>query len=727
MGRRKIELKPEDAARLLTDHVLRKAYPEAEELLGKGVKLDFLLRVEGDGGEDVKVRTVLHSAVEACNTEAIEWLASKNANANIPMERGATVLHWCVANDKVGVLRAICDAGFKAIDLAKRNAAGLTPTQLAISLKNVEVARVLLNAGAKHDFNEKNYEEPPRPEGEEDEAPGDGTAGMPRGREPAAYLSQPLAAFNQLQYACCEGDLELLDTLHELGCSPFQRTDMGDTLLHVAVAHRKWASVDWLVEKGVPLAAHNTNGHSVLSVLVQDRAPMEDLQALKERGLDANDTDRDGTPVIYHAIANNDIDTTSFLLDLGATITATDRLGNTAAHVAAQLDAPDIITKLTLLDEKKNGEFNINVENKQGGTPLHTACQLDKHETAAFILTCRNVNQNVQNRKGATPLHVASRYGARQSAEILLSKNVEKTDDVVQKKPPPKGKKDAQPAEEARKTELEIEDSEGNTALQVAMEQNQPEVVKVLIAHHVSVKRSSKKHGTLLHQSIHAGTVDITMSLLEGGASVHERDQDDMTPLHVAVSNGCASTVKLLLKQGAGIGPQDEPTGSTPLHVAAKLGMDEITSLLIEHGADIEVRDHRCMTPLHYASERGSIPTMAILFSSGADPNVVDINKRSALHHAAAHNHKDAVQTLLDHGADVHVHDKDRWAPMHVCAASGAVECAKLLIAAGAKINEPDTSERIPLILASENSRVQMARLLVSSWIQHKAKLKTAA
>ncbi len=61
-------------------------------------------------------------------------------------------------------------------------------------------------------------------------------------------------------------------------------------------------------------------------------------------------------------------------------------------------------------------------------------------------------------------------------------------------------------------------------------------------------------------------------------------------PLHTAVHNQDAYTVKVLLQQGADVNEQNL-SGWTPLMRAAYAGNVTITKLLLEHGADPHIKN----------------------------------------------------------------------------------------------------------------------------------------
>ena len=93
--------------------------------------------------------------------------------------------------------------------------------------------------------------------------------------------------------------------------------------------------------------------------------------------------------------------------------------------------------------------------------------------------------------------------------------------------------------------------------------------------------------------SIHQATIDGEIALirreLSNGANVNEKNEDGLTPLHLAVKSGHKRIVELLIAKGAGVNAKFEG-GGTPLHGAAWNSRKEIVELLIAKGADVNAK-----------------------------------------------------------------------------------------------------------------------------------------
>ena len=152
--------------------------------------------------------------------------------------------------------------------------------------------------------------------------------------------------------------------------------------------------------------------------------------------------------------------------------------------------------------------------------------------------------------------------------------------------------------------------------------------------------------------------------LLDLGADVNARDENQRTPLHRA---RCAAMVKLLLDHGADVNARDVEQ-QTPLHRARSTAM---VKLLLDHGADASVRDIEQRSPLHVAEGEAMVK---LLLGQGA-PRL----------HAAALLVLQRVKRSL------------RW----IRASALWRKCRMLAVAVATRIREPIPSEILFRMLTS--------------------------
>jgi len=111
-----------------------------------------------------------------------------------------------------------------------------------------------------------------------------------------------------------------------------------------------------------------------------------------------------------------------------------------------------------------------------------------------------------------------------------------------------------------------------------------------------------------------ASTVDAARALLEAGADVSARSQNDfwVLPLHSAASGAHAEIVELLLAAGAKADPRQRH-GWTPLHAAAQNNDARSLEALLAAGADPALRNDDGKSAADVARDAGHLELAASL------------------------------------------------------------------------------------------------------------------
>jgi ankyrin repeat protein len=215
-----------------------------------------------------------------------------------------------------------------------------------------------------------------------------------------------------------------------------------------------------------------------------------------------------------------------------------------------------------------------------------------------------------------------------------------------------------------------------------------------------------------LARLIAAGDVEGVRTAVESsagllGRTVERAGQGGWTPLHVAVAEGRAEVVRVLVAAGADLTARTEHH-RTALHVALEFSPG-LVPLLLELGAVLdapsaaylddvdrltaELDDGAPLSDrasgvdlLSWAALGGAAATAELLLARGADAN------GGALHAAASGSRLALVRLLLDAGADVDRREPHTGrAPLHAAVAAGpdgdSPEIVRVLLAAGADVN----------------------------------------
>lgn len=145
-------------------------------------------------------------------------------------------------------------------------------------------------------------------------------------------------------------------------------------------------------------------------------------------------------------------------------------------------------------------------------------------------------------------------------------------------------------------------DANGSVALLLALKNESPKVVDVLLAHPAIKVDVPNVHGeTALMMAALRGMVPAMQKLLDRGAQVN---REGWTPLHYAASGPSADAVRLLLARGAAV-DAPSPNRTTPLMMAARYGTEDAAMALIAAKADVSLRNERDMTAADFARSAG--------------------------------------------------------------------------------------------------------------------------
>ena len=359
------------------------------------------------------------------------------------------------------------------------------------------------------------------------------------------------------------------------------------------------------------------------------------------------------------------------------------------------------------------------VRDEEGRTPLHRAAE-GGHVEAIQLLLDAGADANAEDREyGSRPLYYAVSGGHAPAAKLLLERGAAVDAINHTRDPVSAGSVEnltaVSKASEMGRTDLvallldrgadATGHGDGGWPLLLAMSRGHVEPMRLLLDHGADVNATGWNGATLLHLT---GEPELVKLLLARGANASVRDDEGVTPLHVAAVMARLEAAQLLLDAGADVNARDRE-GWTPLHYTAlasrkaKYFCLDLTKMLLRYGADPGARDRDGNTPLHLgASGKTGLAAAALLLEARPDPEDRNNEGDTLLHAAAALGCTEWAFVLLEKGADPRVRNWRDEAPLHLAARNDLCDLAERLLDLGAGVDDPNTDGDTPLHLAGK-------------------------
>ena len=195
----------------------------------------------------------------------------------------------------------------------------------------------------------------------------------------------------------------------------------------------------------------------------------------------------------------------------------------------------------------------------------------------------------------------------------------------------------------------------GITALHAACDRGITAMVKELLIHEkIEINKRDHNKNTPLHAACIGGEKDIVFQLIKNGADIGAKNNEEMTPLHVAVAERKLEIVKTIINMRAEdreeLLQQSEKGGHTPFLLAVKSEAEDIIKFLLESGAPVADQNENGANAFHLAAALNKISILQMVFDTPNGEDLVDEedwNDRTPLHYAAKHNQVKAIEFLV--------------------------------------------------------------------------------
>ena len=257
---------------------------------------------------------------------------------------------------------------------------------------------------------------------------------------------------------------------------------------------------------------------------------------------------------------------------------------------------------------------------------------------------------------------------------------------------------------------IDCRDSEGFTALQLAVMHGHTQVVQVLLEEGADLV-SCNWGAQALNVAAQNGYSEIVQCLLDKGVGVDAVDprKSNYTPLLWAASCGHTDAVKVLLDRGARTHLIDYVEGdpkscSSALVNAATNGHAAVVQLVLDKAPNSQTKARwlESVFDMTAGSWKYKMGMAYVLMKKGGRhiDKVIDREDTTALHVAVACNNLVLVTQLLDKGANIEKPDVFKMTAFHKAVRGGHTEMVQLLLERDANIGATSTNGSTALHMA---------------------------
>ena len=421
----------------------------------------------------------------------------------------------------------------------------------------------------------------------------------------------------------------------------------GTTALHKAVWEGNSDTVQKMLgdikseqNKKNVLNAKDGQGHTPLHLAVME-GHFKVVKLLIENGANVNAQDNKGYTPLHYAVMKEPT-FIKYLLDNGADVNAQDDKGQTPLDLARTLNnesntrgkLTDIINLLMINEIKKGFEYIIYKLSDEKSINRSNITKFMRN-TDAFIKKLNSPQEGAGGEMNEQP-------GAQQGAEHSQGP-------TSHQEPVPVSVTATAIASDTTASEGAegAEHSQGSTSHQEPVPETETAIPSDTTAlegleetHEIDLERDTTDLGNELIKIVKSTgilTPKIIKGLKGGKKNVLDaRDEEEKTPLHIAIEKRHYTIANFLLNFGANVNAQDNK-GYTPLHYAV---MKEPTFIkyLLKFKANVNAQDNEGYTPLDYAKTDEIKQLLA-----GANP--MQISSRKHFHRTSLN--KDGLIILL--------------------------------------------------------------------------------
>ncbi|HPR37983.1 MAG TPA: ankyrin repeat domain-containing protein [Spirochaetota bacterium] len=638
----------------------------------------------------------------------VKLLADKGAKLNVYDEKRNPLLHLAASKNDIDTVKYLIDKG-ALVDI--KNTSGETPLLSASAKGYSGVMQYLIEKGADQeivDSSGRNILH--RLAAVKNSSKIIGSLRFDRG----VINRKDQSGITPIAYAVLSKRWENVKPLADIGCDVNYTDTSGKTLLMMVLEGRNTSTAKVLIESGADVKSPDSSGFTPLHIAAGNRGKNWDeimtliiqkggdvnavagngvsaagraidagnssgFRILAGNGLNINFREQGSVPLLLYAYRKNQKGIASDIMKSGADVTAKDGEGNSLIHVLAEKNDMKLYKSLSSYN------FNLNLKNNSGQTPLLTAIEKGNFSFAQMLMNEKEkVSFDVKDNSGMTVMHyLASMKGGD---KLLLNESL-------------------------ATAPVNVKDSSGRSPLAISVHSNLTANAGYFISRGADAAGEDWNGVKLVLVGYDKGRGMLNL-LLEKGADPGATAPNGITLLHMSIEKQDLTTLKLLVQKGVDIN-KGYRNGSYPLLQAIYKGNSSVIQFLIQSGADTNVRDGNGTTPLIAAVESKDVKTAEYLVKGGANVNVTNSSGKYLILVAYETNRIDVFNILVSGGARLN-ESFEKGRLIHMAASGNRVSFLSSLIKGGADLNARDSDNKTAVMLAAEKGYNSSVKVLAA-------------